>query len=90
MFALTSARALLTTGRAARPTLHRAGLTVALCAALSACAAPPQLPAAANPDSRTAAVPYRPVLSGYRAGRPVEPAEWRGRNDAVTPRERPQ
>ena len=90
MFALRSVRVLLATGRAARLTPHRAGLTVALCAALSACAAPPQLPAAANPDSRTVAVPYRPVLSGYRAGRPVEPAEWRGRNDAVTPRERSQ
>jgi len=90
MFALLSAWALLTTGRTARSALYRAGLILALCVGLAACVARPEYPAAANPDSRTAAASYRPVLSGYRAARPVEPKEWRGRNDAVTPRERAQ
>jgi hypothetical protein len=90
MFALLSAWALLATGRTAGPTLYRAGLMLALCVGLAACAARPELPDAANPDSRTAAASYRPVLSGYRPGRPVEPKEWRGRNDAVTPGERAQ
>lgn len=38
-----------------------------------------------DPGARVASAQYRPVLGGYTAGRPVEPAPWTGRNDGAVP-----
>lgn len=59
------------------------GLLVAACSAT-----PDRLVAGADsydPAVRVPATSYRPVLSGYRSQRPVEPASWREQNDRVAP-----
>lgn len=39
----------------------------------------------ADPSIRIPAASYRPVLGGYTAARPVEPAPWTGHNDGAAP-----
>lgn len=39
----------------------------------------------ADPAAKTARVGYRSTVGPYTSLRPVEPAPWRERNDAVTP-----
>ena len=40
---------------------------------------------ASNPDVRVPPVAYRPVLGTYLSQRPVEPTQWRERNDRAAP-----
>ncbi len=42
----------------------------------------------ADPEVRVRPAAYRSVTSGYVSRRPVAPRPWRGRNDAVAPREK--
>jgi hypothetical protein len=57
---------------------------------LTACGQTP-LPAAATPDpsdpnTPTVEAPYRPVLAGTAAHRPVAPKSWRELNERVAPK----
>ena len=76
--------------------LQRSVGAVALFGALIAvagCAAPSQQPFAgpdpANSSARVAPVPYRSTLGSHRSQRPVEPGDWVGTNERVTPRPKP-
>jgi hypothetical protein len=66
------------------------GVSVAvLCVLASPCFAAPKRPAAgpdpSDPNVRVPSATYRPVVSGYRSQRPVEPLPWRERNEQVAP-----
>jgi hypothetical protein len=91
MFASSSARALTRASRLAMAKPAAAGLSLLVCLMLGACAGPlPRSVAAADRQSSSPAIAYRPALSGYEAARPVEPMPWRERNDAVAPKEKAQ
>jgi hypothetical protein len=91
MFASLSARAAPRASRSAMARPIASGSLLFAYLMLGACAGPPTGPvAAADPQSATAPITYRPALSGYEAARPVEPTGWRERNDAVAPKEKAQ
>jgi hypothetical protein len=56
--------------------------------ACSSALAQSQAPHPADPHARIRTTPYRSVTTGYVSRRPVEPQQWRGRNDAVAPQEK--
>jgi hypothetical protein len=88
MFAFISACA---AARCATAGFRPIGIVLLAGLLLGSCAARPELPvAAADPQIESAAVTYRPALTGYEAARPTEPKPWRERNDAVAPKEKAQ
>ena len=91
MFAFTCARGAAVASRSAtaRPAAH--GLLLLSCLILGACTRMPAgQVAAADPQSASPPIAYRPALSGYETARPIEPKAWRERNDAVAPKEKAQ
>jgi hypothetical protein len=66
----------------------RAVLLVGALTAVAGCAAPSQTffgPDPSDPSVRVPATGYRSTLAGYRSQRPVEPGDWVGTNERVTP-----
>jgi hypothetical protein len=63
---------------------------VVLCLLAASCFTAPERPFSgpdpSDPAARAAVASYRPVLSGYRSQRPVDPLPWRERNEQVAPK----
>lgn len=77
-------------------TLPRLGVLFALCLIAmfaQGCARRPSAALAGNdpsdPTARVPAASYRPVIDPHQTSRPVDPAPWRGRNDATGPASKP-
>ena len=70
----------------------RAAVLLGALIAVAGCATPSQPFVGADPASpsvRVPAVAYRSTLGSYRSRRPVEPGDWVGTNERVTPRPKP-
>lgn len=65
----------------------RIAVVVIVGGALLGCAAPapPIAAEASDPGVATRPVTYRPVVDDYISRRPVEPEDWRRRNEQVAP-----
>jgi hypothetical protein len=67
-------------------------LLVGALIAVAGCAAPSQplfSPDAADPSVRVPPTRYRSTLGPYSSQRPVEPGDWLGTNERVTPQPKP-
>ena len=91
MFAQYQATAAAFLRRRCGTLFRRCIYTAALFGALSAvagCAAPSRPlagPDPSNPDVRVPTVGYRSTLGSFTSQRPVEPADWKGANQRITP-----
>ena len=70
-----------------RRSIHAAALLCALLA-VAGCTAPLQPTAAldpSNPEIRVPTTGYRSTLGPFTSQRPVDPADWKGTNQRITP-----
>ena len=68
-------------------------LGLCLAALVAGCTTAPPTPVAgahpANPEIRSRATAYRPVIGPYVSQRPRDPSDWLQSNERVAPREKP-
>jgi len=93
MFAHPRRYASAPSGRRFAHHVHSVALGLCLAALLAGCTTAPPTPVAgahpANPEIRSRATAYRPVVGPYVSQRPRDASDWLQSNERVAPQEKP-